>query len=202
MTVLFDFYEAPPRDDDENELRVYARPVLTRTVTTEQLAKLIQEQSTLTETDVLATLASLSRTMADKLRNGERVHLKGVGYFSVSLKCRDIKNRKDMRADRVSIKSIQFRADKQLKGDVMWVKAERRRDKNHSARLSDEQVDRRIAEFFKENQVMTRRHVQQICQVKQGLAFKHIHRLLEEGKIKNIGINRQPIYVAVMEKLG
>jgi len=194
MTVLFDFYESPPKEGEEDKLRVHARPVLTRTVTTETLATLIQEKSSLTESDILAALASLSRIMGDVLRRGERVHLKGVGYFSVSLKCEDIQTRKDMRADKVSIKSIQFRADKQLKSDVLWAKAQRSKQ-GHSKGMSNEEVDRKMTEHFRQHQVMVRSDLQQACQMKLGTALRHIRRLLEEKKIKNIGSRQQPIYV-------
>ena len=194
MSILFDFYEAPPKEG-EGKLRVYARPVLTSTVTTEKVAAIIQERCSLTEGDVIATLNALGSVLGEKLRDGHRVHLDGIGYFSVSLECLDIETRKDMRADKVRIKSVKFRADKELKGQVMQTKAQRSKFRSHSARLTDEEVDRRLAEHFKENNVMTRRDFQNICQVKKGVAFKHIARLLEEGKIKNIGIMRQPIYV-------
>ena len=195
MTVLFDFYEAPPKEGEENELRVYARPVLGSTVTTEKVAAAIQRRCSLTRTDVIAALKSLSQILAEHLEEGQRVHLEGIGYFSVSLECHDIKTRKDMRADRVSIKSIKFRADKELKSQVMQSKTARSKFRSHSARLSDEEVDRRVAQHFEQNNMMTRRNFQDLCQVKKGVAIKHIHRLLEEGKIKNIGISRQPIYV-------
>ena len=195
MAVLFDFYEAPPKEGEENKLRVYARPVLTSTVSTEEVASIIHERCSLTVGDVIAALKGLGRVLGEQLRDGRRVHLEGIGYFSVSLECHNIKTRKDMRADKVSIKAVKFMADKELKGEVMLAKAERSNFRSHSARLSNEEVDRRVAEYFRENTVMTRRDFQNICQVKMGVAFKHIHRLVEEGKIKNIGIIRQPIYV-------
>jgi len=194
MTVLFDFYESPPKEGEEDKLRIHARPVLTRTVTTETLAALIQEKSSLTESDILATLASLSRAMADKLRNGERVHLKGVGYFSVSLKCEDIQTRKDMRADKVSVKSINFLADKQLKSDVLWVKAKRSKQ-GHSKKMTNEAVDHKVAEHFQQHQVMVRSDLQKACQMAEGTTLNHMRRLLKEGKIKNVGGRQHPIYV-------
>lgn len=195
MTVLFDFYEAPPKEGEENTFRVYARPVLASTVNTERVAAIIQERCSLTETDIIAALHSLGQVVAEQLQDGRRVHLEGLGYFSLSLECHDIQTRKDMRADRVSVKSIKFQADKELKGLVMQTKAERSNYRSHSARLTNEEMDRRVAEHFEENNIMTRRDFQRFCQVKKGLAFKHIHRLLEEGKIKNINTLRQPIYV-------
>ena len=197
MAILFDFYESPPQEGEGNKLNVHARPVLTKTTSTERLAARIEERCSLTRTDIIAALDSLGRIMGEQLSDGERVYLNGIGYFSVSLECDEIRTRKDMRADRVHVKSIQFRADMDLKSRVLGAKMKRAAYKSHSARLSDEEVDRRVDAFFKDHPVMARRDLQRICQVKDGVAYKHIHRLLEAGKIKNIGINRQPVYIAV-----
>lgn len=99
-----------------------------------------------------------------------------------------------MRADKVSVKSIQFRADKQLKSDVMWVKAQRSKQ-GHPKGMTNKEVDRKVIEHFQQQQVMVRSDLQQACQMKPGMALRHIRRLLEEKKIKNIGSRQQPIYI-------
>ena len=197
MPIVFDFYDSPPQEGTDNELNVHARPLLTKTVSTEYLAARIETMCSLTQTDVVAVLDSLGRVMGDRLCEGERVYLKGIGYFSISLECDEIRTRKDLRADRVHVKSIHFRADMDLKSRVMDAKMKRSSHGSHSEKLSDEEVDRRVKAFFKDHPVMARRDLQRICQLKNGMAHSHIHRLLKEGKIKNIGINRQPVYIVV-----
>ena len=61
--------------------------------------------------------------------------------------------------------------------------------------LSEEEIDRRLTEFFTTHQVLIRRNLQSICQFTQIMASRHIQRLKEQGKIENIGTRFQPIYV-------
>lgn len=197
MAILFDFYESPPREGEEDKLRVYARPVLSETVGTEKLAEIIHMRSTLTVGDIYATLKNLGKVISEQLRSGQRVYLEDVGYFSVALECGNIETKKDMRANNVTVKSVRFRPEKRLKNELLHTKVKRTPVSLHSHKLTNEEVDRRVAAFLKENPVMVRRNFQQICQMKQGISFRHIHRLLDEGKIKNIGTMRQPIYTAV-----
>ena len=197
MAIHFDFYESPPKEGEDNKLHVHARPVLSKTITTEKLASLLCERSSLTKGDIYSTLIGLGRLMGEKMEEGERVYLEGIGYFSVSLGCDEMVTRKDMRADKVHVKSINFRADMKLKSSVMGAKMVRATHRSHSSRLSNEEIDSRVAEYFKENQVMVRSDLQRICQMKPGMALRQIHRLLEEGKIKNIRSKSQPVYVAL-----
>lgn len=200
MAILFDFYESPPREGEEDKLRVYARPVFSETIGTEKLAEIIHMRSTLTVGDIYATLKNLGKVISEELCSGQRIYLEDVGYFSVALDCHHIETKKDMRADNVYVKSVRFRPEKQLKSILMKTKVKRTPISIHSDKLTNEEVDRRVAAFLNENPVMVRRDFQQICQMKKGISFRHIHRLLDEGKIKNINTPRQPIYMAATPK--
>lgn len=202
MAVLFDFYESPPQEgQEEDKLRVHARPVFSQTVGTKQLATLLEHRTSLSRGDIYSTLTTLGQVMIEKLQDGQRIYLDGIGYFSVTLRSLEMETEKDMRADRVGVNDIAFRADKQFKQEVRKAKMKRvNRAANHSARLTPEEVDSRVAEYFKEHPVMTRKSFQGICEMKPGTAFRHIHRLVDEGKIKNVGTQRQPIYMARTEE--
>lgn len=200
MAILFDFYESPPQEGEDNKLRVYARPVFSQTIETEQLAAIIHGRTSLGKGDIYSTLVSLGEVLAERLADGQRVYMDGIGYFSVTLGCAEIRTKKDMNASSVGVKAVEFRADKRLKDHLKNARVRRMPVNGHSARLSDAEVDSRVAGFLEENLVMTRRGFQYLCQMKQGMAFRHIHRLLEEGKIRNAGTKRQPIYVAVKKE--
>lgn len=55
----------------------------------------------------------------------------------------------------------------------------------------------RLRAYFTEHQLMTRADFQQICGFMKSKAMEHIRRLRAEGKIRNIGIPTQPVYVPV-----
>ena len=98
---------------------------------------------------------------------------------------------------KVRLKGIKFRADQALKNEVGAVKLKNIRHNGHSRKLSDVEIDMRLRTYFTEHQLMTRADFQQICGFMKSKAMEHIRRLRAEGKIQNIGIPTQPVYVPV-----
>lgn len=65
----------------------------------------------------------------------------------------------------------------------------------HSAKLSEIEIDMRLKEYFTDHQIMQRSDFQRITGMVRSTAMIHIRRLRKEGKLLNIGIPNQPIYV-------
>ena len=62
--------------------------------------------------------------------------------------------------------------------------------------LSEEEIDRKLTEYFATHPVLTRTNMQSLCSFTQSMASRQIRRLKAEGKLQNIGKPTQPIYVA------
>lgn len=193
MAIRFEFYQSP-NTIGTNRKRYHARVVNLQHVDTDYLAEEIHSGSTLTVGDIKATLISLSQKLAKHLREGERVYLEGIGYFQVTLKCPETRTPKSTRANQVKFKSVAFRADKYLKGELQTVHTERSPLKIHSSVLSDKEMDEKLTAFFAENHVMTRRDFQYLCHLTTATACRSIKKLVEEKKLRNISIPRNPIY--------
>ena len=98
-------------------------------------------------------------------------------------------------ADKVKFKSVSFLADRDLKGELIGMHAQRSKYKPHSATLSQEEIDKKLTGYFATHTVLTRSDMQSLCQFTHSMAAHHIRRLKEEGSLQNIGIRTQPIYV-------
>ena len=98
-------------------------------------------------------------------------------------------------ADKVKFKSVSFLADRDLKGELIGMHAQRSKYKPHSATLSQEEIDKKLTGYFATHTVLTRSDMQSLCQFTHSMAARHIRRLKEEGSLQNIGIRTQPIYV-------
>jgi predicted histone-like DNA-binding protein len=198
MAVQFEFYESPVRPGDEGkDVRYHARAVTFGTVNTARVVEIIHSRCTLTRGDIQHVLIGLSEVLGELLSDGNRIHLEGIGYFQVTLTCPKTKNSKETRANYVKFKSVKFRADKVLKGDLIGLKTERSKYGRHSEKLSNLQIDMLLTDYFKEKQFMSCRQFQQICHLTKSTALKHIKRLLEEKKIQNIGLKKHPMYTPV-----
>lgn len=198
MAIHFEWYENPVPSDRPDEKNVHARITLNGRVGTDYIRYKIQQRCSLTETDVSAVLDALSHIMGEELADGKQIHLDGIGYFHPTLKCTEAVTRETKRKNtKVKLKSIKFRADQTLKNEVGNVKLVNIKHNGHSNKLSDEEIDIKLKAYFAEHQLMTRTDFQRVCGFMKSKAMAHIRRLKEEGKIRNIGIPTQPVYVPV-----
>ena len=90
-----------------------------------------------------------------------------------------------------------FRADQKLKNEIGTIKAKALKANEHSAKLTDKEIDRRLTNYFATRPFMTRNDFQSVCGMMRTTAMRHIRRLRTEGKLKNEGTMLQPIYVPV-----
>ena len=81
MAVQFEFYKNPGTVEKGEEQQYHPRVVNFNSVSTEYLAAEIHRATTFGEAEVEGVLMSLSHFMSSHLKNGERVHLKGIGYY-------------------------------------------------------------------------------------------------------------------------
>lgn len=201
MSIEFEFYETPNPSGEKNG-RYHARAITRNTVSTEQIINEINEASSLTPGDIKATLASLSDILVRHLGSSERVYLEGIGYFQPTLTYSKEIDPNKTRAQSVWFKSIKFRADQSLKKRLMNIRTIRTEFKNHSAKLSNEDIDQRLTRYFRKNNRLMRRDLEHICSFTRTTAARHMSRLVKEGKIRNIGLRNQPIYVPVPGNYG
>lgn len=198
MAIHFEWYENPVPPNRPDEKKLHARITYNGKVGTDYVRRKIQERCSLTETDVTAVLDALSHVLGQELGDGRQVHLDGIGYFHPTLKCiEEVTAETKRKNTKVRLKGIKFRADQALKNEVGAVKLKNIKHDGHSSKLSDVEIDMRLRAYFADHQLMTRADFQQICGFMRSKAMEHIRRLKLEGKIRNIGLPTQPIYVPV-----
>lgn len=99
------------------------------------------------------------------------------------------------KSSKMELKTIGFRPDARLKGELRGVKVSRSNYARHSESLSEVEIDMRLKEYFAEHDVMLRYDFQEVCCMTRTTANRHLRRLQDEGKLRNIGKRMQPIYV-------
>jgi len=198
MAILFDWYENPkPADKQDEEQTLHPRIRLNGSITTAELGRLIQQSSSLTDTDVSAVLDALSHYMGRELSEGRQVHLNGIGYFSPTLTCTDTVTVGTKRKSTfVKLKAIDFRPDKALWSEIGVIKVKPLKQRNLlRKKLTAEDIDKRVVQFLKTHDFMTRSDLQSLCGMTRSTAARHIRRLFDAGMLENRGPLKQPIYV-------
>ena len=197
MAILFDWYENPKSPEQQGEENtLHPRLRLNGKVSTAQLRARIQKHCTLTETDVVAVLDALSRAMGEELAEGKQVHLDGIGYFHPVLTSTEpVTAATKRKTTKIKLKGIKFRADQVLKNEIGAIKVKPLGLNEHSQKLSDKEIDRRLTGYFSTHQFLTRESFQVLCGMMRSTAQLHIRLLRSEGKLENVGKLNQPIYV-------
>ncbi len=194
MPVNYDFYKNPKLADKDEKTHLHARVVPKGTVSSDELAEEIHDRSTLSTADITATLVALADITAEKLRDGQRVYIKGIGYLQMTLQCPPVESESEIRAESVRFKSVAFRPDAQLKERLSTTHFVRQADKSHSKNYSTEEIDRLVARHFQQNETLTRNQFEALCGLTYSTAVRHLKRLREEGKIINIASQKHPLY--------
>ena len=196
MAISFDWYENPVSPDKPEEKRFHPRIIANGQIDTKDLRSRIQSRCTLNEVDVTAVLDALSQVMGEELCEGRQVHLDGIGYFYPTLTAtEEIAADTPRRNTKVKLKGIQFRSDQKLKNSVGHIKIKQMKRIIHSPKLSETDIDSRLRKYFTDHQIMQRSDFQDITGMVRSTAMLHIRRLRTKGKLLNIGIPSQPIYV-------
>ena len=85
MSVFYRLYQNNNKQSSGYN-KWYARAVMTETMTTRQLAEIMQENCTVKRSDIEAVLREIVPTMARAMQDSKRVKIDGLGTFKIGLK--------------------------------------------------------------------------------------------------------------------
>ena len=195
MSIEYDFYRNP-NSQGTNKKRYHARVVSSDRITTDELAEEIQNECSLTVTDVKAVLIALGNKLAKHLGDGSKVHLEGIGYFQVNLQCKEeVCTTRSVRSENVEFKSVSYRADNELKKHLKKQKIQRSQTKIHSVEMTEEEIDQKLTDYFKTNDTLTRSQFEVLCTQVKSTAHRILQKLVKDGKLKNVSTKQHPVYM-------
>ena len=195
MSIEYDFYRNP-NSQGTNKKRYHARVVSSDRISTDELAEEIQKECSLTITDVKAVLIALGDKLAKHLGEGSKVHLEGIGYFQVNLQCKEeVRTTRSVRSDNVEFKSVSYRADNELKKHLRNQKIQRSQTKIHSVEMTEEEIDRKLMDYFKTHDALTRSQFEVLCTQVKSTAHRILQKLVKDGKLKNVSTKQHPVYM-------
>ncbi len=195
MSIEYDFYRNP-NSQGSNKKRYHARVVSSDRISTDELAEEIQKECSLTITDVKAVLIALGDKLAKHLGDGSKVHLEGIGYFQVNLQCKEeVCSTRSVRSDNVEFKSVSYRADNDLKKHLKKQKIQRSQTKIHSVEMTEEEIDRKLMDYFKTHDALTRSQFEVLCTQVKSTAHRILQKLVKDGKLKNVSTKQHPVYM-------
>lgn len=115
MPVYYQISPVKSHFDPEGKVRYIARPCKRDKIMMEKICQIIDQRTTFSPGDIMGVLHSFFDLIPELLMNNGIVHLKPLGVFSLSFKCKAEESPEDITYRSVSDFRIQFRPDPELK---------------------------------------------------------------------------------------
>lgn len=168
------------------------------TVGLKPIQKHIEQATALTPSDVAGTLIALQEEMVYQLQMGNRVHLPGLGYFSVAATGDIYEDPRSghYRLRNARVRTINFQPDKELI-DAMR-DTQFKNNTYHSPEFAvpiPQEVDAALDALFAEKPVITVKDLRDALQLSNSYAYKLITQLEKEGKLRNVGSRYRKLFV-------
>ncbi|MCL3853584.1 MULTISPECIES: HU family DNA-binding protein [Parabacteroides] len=194
MSIEYDLFANPPRPG-ETKPTLHARAINIQTVDTNELARMIEGMSTFTSADIKGAIKAISERLFYCLSNSQSVHLDGIGTFSVTLKCRPVENKKDIRAASIAFKNVEFRADPELKKRFRGARIERREGTTERKAYNEDIRQKRILWYIKNYGTINQTVAADLNQCTRQKAKKDLEQLIEDNQIQKNWCGRRAFYI-------
>lgn len=194
MGAKYALYENPNPKGDGKKQPLHARIVPKGTVRTEEIAEQIADSSGYSTGITKGMLDALAKAIARNLRQGYTVELEEIGSFSISLKCRPVMDKKELRSWSVRFGNIHFKGSKKMKDRLKSIDLERDSEAR-ATRYSPEQRKGRMLLELKEKEFFTTAQYMRLNGCNRSTAARDVKEMIEAGKIKKLGYGKAVLYV-------
>lgn len=196
MAIEYDMYKVKDVNDSNNDGLLRARVVSKGTITTEQLLDYVAVTNGYNHGQAKGVLTALEDAILTHLSKGYNVQLGDLGYFSVSVTSRLVKSKKELRAESVIFKGLNFRANAGIKRMFKYIQIVRAGDpRKVSSDRSREQCAQILKKHLEEKVCITRAEYCRITGILKSRAMQDIHSFIEEGWLKKYGSGRTVVYI-------
>lgn len=194
MAAFFDIYASP--DPTKGQRRsIHPRLVDSDTLTSSELMSHEQHASTLTEADLSAALIAIRHHILSQLGEGGRVHLDGIGSFSVVPHFVTPKHEGDKVTGKdVTFKRINFQPDPRLCAEIAANLSFQRRTALHSADITLDEAKESLTAYFSDHDDISCRQFESLVHLCDKRARTLLGALLDEGFLSRRKVGNTYLY--------
>jgi hypothetical protein len=198
MAIQYDLLPGPL---DKDGHRLYPRYIAKGTIPTEKLVKWMSQIGGLHPGQIHGVLTTLTDAILDFLQDGYDVQIGELGYLSVSLTGHAVQTKKEIRAESIRFKTLNFRPGTRIrKRMTMAVKERVPKSAPRSSTLSKEDRIGRLKEFLGQNPFITRTDYSRITGLLKDKALEDLKTFIQEGMLRKYGAGRTVVYLLAEEK--
>ena len=202
--IEYDLYELPHAANSAAEA-YYPVVVEHNKVNEDDICEYAEKSSTLNAADLKATFSMLANYLAERLANGDRVELPGIGSLVLRIGSDEpITNRDDNQIARtLRVNGINFTPKKELLQTIETdLHFHRAKNLHHTTpTLTDEEVVCRLQEFIRSNDkpLLTRADIQAATGYSKQRTLNSLKGWIERGLLIKLGTPHTPYYQLAQE---
>ena len=202
MSALYDLYENPDNTASGEKQPLHARFVPVGRVTTNELCERAGDGTTFSTPELKGALQCLTDTVIELLKEGKVVEFGEFGTMSISLKCRPVMEKSEIRSSSVKVKSLTLRPSKQMKDRLSTIRLERNPFGWQSKDIDPKKLEERLTAYFAQNPVMRSPDYCRLRVCKRCKGVKELNELVEQGKLLRDGRAGATVYLPVAGYFG
>ncbi len=201
MSANYRLVRNPNPKKDGKVQPLHARFVPSRTVSTEDLMEEIISKSSFSTGDVKGILQLLQDVIVNQLMLGSNIKFEGIGTFTVSLKCRPVMDKKEIRSESIHFKDVKFRSSKKLR-QRLKVMPLFRAIETEKENFSFEDCKKRLLWYLENKKpFITGRDYQWLNHCGKTKATTHLKLFRKEGIISRQGYGSTTFYTKTLEDI-
>lgn len=118
MSIHYDLYETPDIRQTGEEQPLHPRVVFKGTINQEEFLDRVHKFTGISRSLLAGSMESFQNELKDLLADGWIVEMGDIGYFSVSLQGPPVLNKKDVHAQSIKLKNVNFRIGRQFRQKI------------------------------------------------------------------------------------
>lgn len=201
MSTQYDLYETPDIKQTGEKQPLHPRIVPKGTIGQDEFLDRVHKFTGISRSLLAGAMQSFQNELKDLLANGWIVELGEIGYFSVSLQGPPVMHKKDVRAQSIKLKNINYLPTKQFKREVGYdMRLERTesltRPKGNGR--SEAECLALITAHLEKYPCMTRTDYCYMTGHDKKRALKELNAFIKKGILMRYGAGKQVVYAKKM----
>ena len=201
MSAQYYLYETPDIKQTGEKQPLHPRIVPKGTIGQDEFLDRVHKFTGISRSLLAGAMQSFQNELKDLLANGWIVELGEIGYFSVSLQGPPVMHKKDVRAQSIKLKNINYLPTKQFKREVGYdMRLERTesltRPKGNGR--SEAECLALITAHLEKYPCMTRTDYCHMTGHDKKRALKELNAFIEKGILMRYGAGKQVVYAKKM----
>ena len=201
MSAQYDLYETPDIKQPGEKQPLHPRIVPKGTIGQDEFLDRVHKFTGISRSLLAGAMQSFQNELKDLLANGWIVELGEIGYFSVSLQGPPVMHKKDVRAQSIKLKNINYLPTKQFKREVgydMRLECTESLTRPKGNGRSEAECLALITAHLEKYPCMTRTDYCHMTGHDKKRALKELNAFIEKGILMRYGAGKQVVYAKKM----